>query len=194
MSGAGLLQKDGRWEAASEYRCGQRQKFRAEGLTKKEANEKAWAAMSLKFPAPPDKSLVAYFDKMSKRSLLCLGPKTSNFFSVYCKVCAVLHRYCPTEMEQIDESVTERRLEPQTELPPASPDPTERTSDLLKFALEHPVDFLGYCGEVLEDGADEISGDTLDVEELQCIWPECVSSVPVMQKIVQERFVGGLCP
>ena len=28
------LQKDGRWEEASEYRAEQRQKFRAEGLTK----------------------------------------------------------------------------------------------------------------------------------------------------------------
>ena len=43
------LQKDGRWEEASEYRDEQRQKFRAEGLTKKEANEKAWEAMILKF-------------------------------------------------------------------------------------------------------------------------------------------------
>ena len=35
------LQKDGRWDEASEYRCEQRQKYRDEGLTKKEANEKA---------------------------------------------------------------------------------------------------------------------------------------------------------
>ena len=183
------LQKDGRWEEASEYRAEQRQKFRDEGLTKKEANEKAWEAMILKFPAPPHEDAAAWFDKESEFARPYLDPQTSSFFSVYCRVRAVLYRLCPVEMKQADKPTTERRLEPQTALPLGS---TERTDDLLKFAFEHPVDFLGHCGEVLEETVDELPDDTDDC--LEDILPEFVDSIPAMQRIVQQRFAGALCP
>ena len=182
------LQKDGRWDEASVYRGEQRQKFRAEGLTKKEANEKAWEAMSLKYPPPPDENHAEYFDDESGRPRPYFDTKTASFFSVYCSVRALLHRYCPTEMAQADKPTGESKLEPQTALPPGS---SERTDDLLKFALEHPVDFLGHCGDALEGVADELpeDNDCLDV-----ILPEFVDSIPAMQRIVQKRFAGALCP
>jgi hypothetical protein len=92
-------------------------------------------------------------------------------------------------MKQADKPTTEDRLEPQTALPLAS---TERTYDLLKFALEDPVDFLGHCGEVLEETVGELPNNTDDC--LEDILPEFVDSIPVMQRIVQKRFTGALCP
>jgi hypothetical protein len=89
------LQKDGRWEEASEYRAEQRQKFRAEGFTKKEANEKAWEAMILKFPPPPDEDTAAYFESESALPRFYLDHKSASFLSVYCKIRAVLHRISP---------------------------------------------------------------------------------------------------
>jgi hypothetical protein len=189
ISATHRLQKDGRWEEASEFRAEQRQKFCAEGLTKKEANEKAWEAMILKYPPPPNEDTAAWFDKESELPWLYLDHKSASFLSVYCKIRAVLHRISPVEMKQADKPTTENRLEPQTALPLGS---TERTDDLLKFALEHPVDFLGHCGEVLEETVDELPDDTDDC--LEDILPEFVDSIPAMQRIVQKRFTGALCP
>ena len=183
------LQKDGRWEEASEYRAEQRQKFRAEGLTKKESNEKAWEAMIVAYPPPPNEETADYFDNESGRHRPYLDHKSASFLSVYCKVRAVLHRISPVEMKQADKPTTAPRLEPQTALPL---DSTERTDDLLKFALEHPVDFLGHCGEVLEETVGELPDDTGD--SLEDILPEFVDSIPMMQRIVQRRFTGALCP
>jgi len=56
------LQDEGRWDESSIYRGEQRAKFRAEGSSRKEANEKAWAAMSLKFPPPSDEDYAAHLD------------------------------------------------------------------------------------------------------------------------------------
>jgi hypothetical protein len=183
------LQKSGRWEEASEYRAEQRQKFRAQRFTKKEANEKSWEAMILKFPPPPNEDTANYFESESALPRFYLDHKSASFFSVYCKIRAELYRHCPVEMKQADKPTTERRLEPQTALPLGS---TERTDDLLKFAFEHPVDFLGHCGEVLEETVDELSDDTGD--SLEDILPEFVASIPMMQRIVQKRFAGALCP
>ena len=181
------LQDEGRWDEASIYRDEQRQKFRAEGLTRKESHQKAWETMSLKFPPPPDEGSADFFDFLSDCPRPCIGSKTSNFFSVYCSVRAELYRLCPTEMAQVDKPTTEHRLEPQTALPPGS---SERTDDLLKYAFEHPVDFLAHCGDLLEGVADEIIDDDI----LPDILPELVAAIPAMQRIVQKRFIGALCP
>ena len=66
------LQKDGRWNEASEYRAEQRQKFRDEGLTKKEANERAWKAMINEFPAPDEDGYI-HFLAMSEFPPHCIN-------------------------------------------------------------------------------------------------------------------------
>jgi len=43
------LRQEGRWEVASWYRDRQRQRLRREGLTRREAREKAWEGMLEKF-------------------------------------------------------------------------------------------------------------------------------------------------
>jgi hypothetical protein len=156
---------------------------------KKEANEKAWEAMILKFPPPPNEDTAAYFESESELPRLYLDTQSVSFFSVYCKIRAVLHRLCPVEMEKADKPTTAPRLEPQTALPLGL---TERTDALLKFAFEYPVDLLGHCGEVLEETVDELPDDTGD--SLEDILPEFVDSIPAMQRIVQKRFAGALCP
>ena len=108
------LQKGGRWEEASEYRGEQRQKFCSEGFTRKESNDKAWEAMILAYPPPPNEDTAAYFDKESERPWFYLDHKSASFFSVYCKIRAELYRLCPVEIKQADKPTTERRLEPQT--------------------------------------------------------------------------------
>ena len=39
------LRREGRWEAASWFRDQWRKKLRAEGMTRREANEKSWESM-----------------------------------------------------------------------------------------------------------------------------------------------------
>jgi hypothetical protein len=158
-------------------------------MKEKEANNRAWEAMSLKFSPPPNEEEVEYFDELSERHLPCLDAKTNSFLRAYGSVRAMLYRLCPIEMEQANKPTGESRLEPQTDLP------LEQTDDLLKYAFEHPVDFLGYCGEALAEGADRIPDDdeTMDAEIMRDILPEFADSVPMLQKIVQERFAEPLC-
>ena len=189
------LQKDGRWDEASEYRCEQRRKFRAEGRTKKEAGERAWAAMIEKFPEDDD----AFVDLMAMSYLppLCLDPKSASFFSVYCRVRAVTHLCCSAEwMAEADNPTTEPTLEkPQTALPLDLPERfNERFNELLPFAFEHPVDFLGHCSEALEEAADKIPDDALGAEAVRGILMDFVVSMPMFQYIVRKRFAGALCP
>jgi len=181
------LQKDGRWEEASAYRAEQRQRFRAEGLTKKESNEKAWEAMILKFP---DDDGFVHFMAMSQMPPICVDPKTSSFFRVYCRVRAVTHLCCSAGMPEIDEQTADRRLEPQAELPPASFDLNEWTNDLLSFAFANPVNFLSHCRGIFEKAAKEIPDDALAADVLM----DFADSIPTFQRIVQKRFTGALCP
>jgi hypothetical protein len=48
------LQTEGRWDEASRHRDEVRQKFRTEGATRAEANERAWEAMAEKYPPNRD--------------------------------------------------------------------------------------------------------------------------------------------
>jgi hypothetical protein len=183
------LQDDGRWDEASIYRGEMRAKFCAEGLTKREANEKVRAAMSLNFPPPPNEDYVDYFEEEGERSRPYLDIETFNFLNVFCKVRAILYRLTPAEMEHVSKPTTEIRLEPPTTLPLGS---SERVNDLLEFAFEYPLDFLGHCGEALEEAIDELPDDTGD--SLEDFLPEFVDSIPAMQRIIQQRFTGALCP
>jgi hypothetical protein len=175
------LQRNGRWEQASKYRGEQRKKFRSEGLTKKAANEKAWEAMMLKYPAPDTDEFVFYL-AMSK--FTPLDSETNIFICVYCRVRALLHFTCPTEMSQLDGPVAERRLEPQVELPPTLQDAVDRFNNLLEFSFEHTVDFLGHASEVFGKAV-ALSAESTRLEQ------GLVRSIPVMQRIVQQRFASG---
>ena len=183
------LQDEGRWDEASIFRGEQRANFRAEGLSRKESHQKAWETMSLKFPPPPDEGYAAYFEEEGERSRPYLDSATFNILNVFCKIRAVLYRLPPVEMEQVYKPIDEPRRDPQAALSLAT---IEQTDDLLKFALEHPVDFLGHCGEALEEAIDELPDDTGD--SLEDFLPEFVDSIPAMQRIIQQRFTGALCP
>ena len=92
-------------------------------------------------------------------------------------------------MPRADKPTGESRLEPQTAIPS---DAFERTNDLLAFAMEHPVDFLGHCGNALGDVPDELLDDTDD--SMGDLLPDYLDAIPMMQRIVRERFAGALCP
>lgn len=53
------LQREGRWNMASRYRDARRERFRAEGLTRREARELAWECMVERF-GPIDASAAAW--------------------------------------------------------------------------------------------------------------------------------------
>jgi hypothetical protein len=149
--------------------------------------------MILKYPAPDEDGFVLFL-AASEFPPDCIDSETTSVFRVYCRVRAFLHFICPTEMSQLKGPVVERSLEPQVELPPTSFDAVERSNDLLEFAFEHPVDFLGHASDVLEAAVDQIPDDALAAEESRLELQAYVRTIPRMQRIVKKRFASALCP
>lgn len=54
------LRKAGRWDKACDFRDEARKRARAEGLTRKEANDRAWAEMADEFPPMSEDEIAAY--------------------------------------------------------------------------------------------------------------------------------------
>jgi len=127
---------------------------------------------------------------------LCVNPRTSSFFTVYCRVRAATHSCCPAGITEADKPTAELRLkEPQTALPPSLFGSTnEQTNSLLKYAFEFPVDCLGHCSEAFQEGVGEIPDDALAAEEVRDVLMDFVDSMPMFQRIVQQWFAGALCP
>ena len=86
------LQADGRWDEASRYRDQQRKHFKAQGLKRAEANDKAWEAMIEEYP-PADIDDVLFYYTLAK-----FPPSTSHkvsdrspeFLDVWWALCATV--------------------------------------------------------------------------------------------------------
>jgi hypothetical protein len=48
------LRREGRWPEASIFRDNERQRLRAAGIPRKQANEQAWEAMTAAYPPLPE--------------------------------------------------------------------------------------------------------------------------------------------
>ena len=71
------LQRDGRWDAASQFRCDERRRLRALGRPRDEANEQAWESMGEKYPSDEDRA-AAMVQAANSPPVDCGSPEVAN--------------------------------------------------------------------------------------------------------------------